>query len=156
MSENLPAELAEIEVRGGKAVIAKDFFFGKTSLCQLPPAWWPLTVKYFPYLARGKVADNLALGIPTEDNIAAWKTLLTTLVFGKLFTNHMKHGFNVGLGVTSSEGMMYGGEWPRSQGDAKRLLFTDSMTNMVKGGVQNSDGLSLDVGVLSFDGRVRL
>ena len=28
MSEDLPAELAEIEVRGGKAVIAKDFFFG--------------------------------------------------------------------------------------------------------------------------------
>ena len=134
MSEELPAELAEIEVRGGKAVIAKDFFFGKTSLCQLPPAWWPLTVKYFPYLARGRVADNLALGLPTAANIAAWKTLLLTEVFGKSFTNHMKHGYNNGLGQTSSDGMTYSGEWPRSQGDAKKLLFADSMTNMVKGG----------------------
>ena len=62
----------------------------------------------------------------------------------------------MGLGVTSSEGMTYSGDWPRSQGGAKRLLFTDSMTNMVKGGVRNSDGLSLDVGVLFIDERVRL
>ena len=113
-------------------------------------------MKYHPYFARGKVADNLSLGIPTEANIAAWKTLLMTQVFGKSFTNHMKHGFNVGLGLTSSDVMTYSGEWPRSQGDAKKLLFTDSMTNMVKGGVRNSDGLSLDVGVLFVDGRVRL
>ena len=113
---------------GGEAVIAKDFFFGKTSLHLLPPEWWKLTVKYHPYFARGKVADNLSLGIPTEANIAAWKTLMTTMVFGKSFTNHMKHGFNVGLGVTSSDGMTYSGDWPRLQGDAKRLLFTDSMT----------------------------
>ena len=134
MSDDLPAELGEIEVRGGKAVIAKDFFFGKTSLSLLPPAWWPLTVKYFPYLARGKVADNLALGLPTAANIAAWKIFLTTEVFGKSFTNHMKHGYNNGLSQTSSDGMTYSGEWPRSQGDAKKLLFADSMTNMVKGG----------------------
>ena len=63
MSEDLPTELAEIEVRGGKAVIAKDFFFGKTSLSLLRPEWWQLTVKYHPYLARGRVADNLALGL---------------------------------------------------------------------------------------------
>ena len=134
MSDDLPAELSAIEVRGGKAVIAKDFFFGKTSLKRLPPEWWRLTVKYHPYLARGKVADNRALGLPTEANIAAWKKLLTTQVFGKTFTNRMQHGFNVGLSQTSSIGMTYSGEWPRSQGDAKQLLFADSMTNMVKGG----------------------
>ena len=134
MSDYLPAELGEIEVQGGKAVIAKHFFFGKTSLKLLPPAWWRLTVKYHPYLARGKVADNLALGIPTEANIAAWKKLLTTQVFGKMFTNSMKHGYNNGLSQTSSVGMTYSGEWPSLQRDAKRLLFADSMTNMVKGG----------------------
>jgi len=133
-SLGLPAEFGATEERGGKAVIAKDFFFGKPSLLLLPPEWWRLTVKYQAYFAKGKVADNLVLGLPTEDNIAAWKTLLTTLVFGKSFTNHMKHGFNLGLGNTSSKGMTYCGEWPRSQGDANRLLFTDSMTNMVKGG----------------------
>ena len=134
MSDNLPVELGAIEVRGGKSVIAKDFFFGRTSLSLLRPEWWQLTVKCHPYFARGRVADNLSLGIPTEDNIAAWKTLLTTQVFGKSFTNSMKHGFNVGLGLTTSDGMTYSGDWPRSQGDAKILLFTDLMTNMVKGG----------------------
>ena len=92
-------------------------------------------MKYHPYLARGRVANNLLLGLPTAANIPAWKTLLTTQVFVKSFTNSMKHGFNNGLSQTSSVGMtLYSGEWPRSQGDAKKLLFADSMTNMVKGG----------------------
>ena len=109
-----------------------------------------------PLFGEGGGADNLSLGIPTAANTVAWKTLLTTQVFGKSFTNHMKHGFNNGLSQTSSVGMTYSGEWPRSQGDAKELLFADSMTNMVKGGVWNSDGLSVDVGILFVVGRVRL
>ena len=83
---------------------------------------------------KGRVADNLALGLPTDENVAAWKKLLTEIVFAKSFKNHMTHGFNVGLGVASTEVLTYGGEMLRSQGDVKRLLFTDSMTKMVKGG----------------------
>ena len=70
-SLGLPAEFGAIEGRGGKAVIAKDFFFGKTSLLLLPPEWWKLTVKYQPYFVKGRVADNLALGLPTDENVAS-------------------------------------------------------------------------------------
>jgi len=153
-SLGLPAEFGAIEEQGGKAVIAKDFFFSKTSLLLLPPEWWKLTVKYQLYFAKGKVADNLALGLPTEENVAAWKKLLTTIVFGESFKNHMTHGFNVGLGVASTKVLTYGGEWPRLRGDVKRLLFTDLMMEMVKGGVRNSDGLPLDMGLLPFNGRM--
>jgi len=36
-SLGLPAEFGAIEEQGGKAVMAKDFVFGKTSLLLLPP-----------------------------------------------------------------------------------------------------------------------
>ena len=101
----------------------KDFFFCKTSLSLLPPEWFKLTVKYQPYFVKGRVADNLALGLPTDENIASWKKSLTEVVFGKFFKNHVTHGFNVGLGATSSEVLTYGGKIPRSQGDVKRLLL---------------------------------
>ena len=45
----------------------------------------------------------------------------------------MTHEFNVGLGVATTEVLTYGGEMPRSQGDVKRLLFSDLMTEMEKG-----------------------
>jgi len=105
---------------------------------------------------KGRVVNNLALGLPTDENVAAWKKLLTEIVFGKSFKNHMTHGFNVGLGVASTEVLTYGGEMLRSQGDVKRLLFSDSMTEIVKEGVWNSDVVPLDVGLLPFNGRMRL
>ena len=61
-----------------------------------------MTVKYQSYFVKGRVADNLALGLPTHENIASWEKVLKEVVFGKLFKNHMTHGFNVGLGVASS------------------------------------------------------
>ena len=93
-----------------------------------------MTIKYQSYFVKGRVADNLALGLPTDENVASWEKLLREVVFGKLFKNHMTHGFNVGLGVASSEILTYDDEIPRSQGDVKRLLFLDAMTGMVKGG----------------------
>ena len=75
-------------------------------------------------------------------------------MFAKSFENHMTHGFNVGLGVASTEVLTYGDKMQRSQGDVKRLLFTDLITKMVKGGVRSFDGLPLDVGLLPFNGRM--
>ena len=68
----------------------------------------------------------------------------------------MTRGFNVGLGVASSEVLTYGGEMPRSKGGVKRLLFSDSVTEIVKGGVRNSVVVPLDVSLLSFNGRMHI
>jgi len=81
----LPREFSAIEERGRKTVIAKDFFFGRTSLSLLPLEWYRLTVKYQSYFVKGTVADYLALGLPTNANVASWEKLLKEVVFGKFF-----------------------------------------------------------------------
>ena len=66
----LPREFGAIKERGGKAVIARDFFFGRTSLSLPPLEWYKLTVKYQLYFVKGSVADNLVLGLSTDEYIA--------------------------------------------------------------------------------------
>ena len=142
-----------LEIVNGKALIVRDFF-PSLSPFNFDLAWASRTVSYRPYFvlaALGKdgiVNQNHACGRSNDANIELWLNQVKNEILGQKFKDCMKIGWNEALsqltkqpekGLPMENGVSdpdftFNGKRPVCQTDARKILFDNDVTALVKEG----------------------